>query len=123
MATSAPRPCPVPFCRELVRGGGKCPKHKAQVQAEYDEKRGSRQSRGYTEEWVHARKRYLSENPFCVQCLARGVQRPATEVDHIIPHKGDHTLMWDTSNWQGLCHDCHSKKTAREDGRWAPRKW
>jgi 5-methylcytosine-specific restriction protein A len=25
-------------------------------------------------------------------------------------------LFWDQSNWQPLCHTCHSKKTAREDG-------
>ncbi|MFR3634507.1 MAG: HNH endonuclease [Sutterella sp.] len=32
------------------------------------------------------------------------------------PHKGDMALFWDQSNWQPLCHTCHSKKTAREDG-------
>nr|DAE96978.1 MAG TPA: HNH endonuclease [Caudoviricetes sp.] len=41
---------------------------------------------------------------------------PATEVDHIIPHRGDQKLFWDMSNWQALCHNCHSAKTAREDG-------
>jgi 5-methylcytosine-specific restriction protein A len=25
-------------------------------------------------------------------------------------------LFWDSSNWQPLCHECHSSKTAREDG-------
>jgi 5-methylcytosine-specific restriction protein A len=25
-------------------------------------------------------------------------------------------LFWDRSNWQGLCHPCHSAKTATEDG-------
>jgi 5-methylcytosine-specific restriction protein A len=38
----------------------------------------------------------------------------ATEVDHIIPHKGDMKLFWDSDNWQGLCKSCHSKKTAKE---------
>jgi 5-methylcytosine-specific restriction protein A len=40
----------------------------------------------------------------------------ATDVDHRIAHKGDMTLFWDPANWQGLCHDCHSYKTALEDG-------
>lgn len=42
--------------------------------------------------------------------------RAATEVDHIIPHRGDQQLFWDTNNWQGLCKPCHSRKTAQEDG-------
>nr|DAK90259.1 MAG TPA: HNH endonuclease bacteriophage, HNH Endonuclease, DNA.52A [Caudoviricetes sp.] len=24
--------------------------------------------------------------------------------------------MWDQSNWQALCHECHSRKTAKENG-------
>ncbi|KAE8545359.1 hypothetical protein F6453_2331 [Marinobacter nauticus] len=24
-------------------------------------------------------------------------------------------LFWDDSNWQALCHSCHSEKTASED--------
>lgn len=40
---------------------------------------------------------------------------PATVVDHIIPHKGDQTLMWDESNFQSLCSKHHNIKTARED--------
>jgi 5-methylcytosine-specific restriction enzyme A len=35
-------------------------------------------------------------------------------VDHITPHKGDRQMFWDRSNWQSLCHRCHSRKTARE---------
>ncbi|WP_407496877.1 HNH endonuclease [Pseudooceanicola sp. MF1-13] len=35
-------------------------------------------------------------------------------MDHITPHKGDRKLFWDRSNWQALCHACHSRKTARE---------
>ena len=40
----------------------------------------------------------------------------ATLTDHIVPHKGDMKLFWDSANHQSLCHDCHSFKTAREDG-------
>jgi 5-methylcytosine-specific restriction protein A len=36
--------------------------------------------------------------------------------DHIIPHKGDQALFWDTNNHQSLCKDCHDYKTATEDG-------
>jgi 5-methylcytosine-specific restriction protein A len=27
-------------------------------------------------------------------------------------------LFWNRSNWQSLCHSCHSRKTASEDGGW-----
>jgi len=37
-------------------------------------------------------------------------------VDHVIPHRGDQELFWDTSNWQPLCKRCHDVKTAGEDG-------
>jgi len=37
-------------------------------------------------------------------------------VDHIVPHRGDRALFWDTSNWQPLCKPHHDAKTAREDG-------
>lgn len=26
------------------------------------------------------------------------------------------SLFWDRTNWQGLCKQCHSRKTAAEDG-------
>jgi 5-methylcytosine-specific restriction protein A len=42
----------------------------------------------------------------------------ATDLDHIIPHKGDKDAFWVRSNWQGLCRSCHSRKTAAEDGGW-----
>lgn len=43
--------------------------------------------------------------------------RPATEIDHIKPHKGDWFLFCGGINYenlQGLCHDHHSEKTANE---------
>lgn len=27
-------------------------------------------------------------------------------VDHIIPHRGDQKLFWDTTNWQSACERC-----------------
>ena len=53
--------------------------------------------------------------PLCINCRdTYGEIRSATEVDHINPHGGDMKLFWDTSNWNGLCKSCHSKKTAKE---------
>jgi 5-methylcytosine-specific restriction protein A len=41
----------------------------------------------------------------------------ATVVDHVVPHRGDQRLFWDTANWAPSCKPCHDAKTARE-GRW-----
>ena len=46
----------------------------------------------------------------------------ATDVDHIIPHKGDRSLLYDERNLQALCHECHSRKTFFEDGGFGRRK-
>ena len=54
------------------------------------------------------------EHPLCAECLKNGVLTPATVVDHIVPHRGDHALFWDEQNWQPLCKDCHDRKTGQE---------
>lgn len=71
--------------------------------------------RGYGYKWQQARAGYLAKHPLCVHCQAAGRVEEATEVDHVIPHRGDMTLFWDQTNWQGLCKSCHSGKTATED--------
>lgn len=45
--------------------------------------------------------------PFCVYCDQQGRIIPATVVDHIIPHRGDKSLFFDTKNLQSLCKTCH----------------
>ena len=72
--------------------------------------------RGYNSRWNKARKAYLAVNPLCKRCSESERVTSATIVDHIIPHKGDQELFWDRSNWQGLCKQCHDRKTATEDG-------
>ncbi|WP_343073149.1 HNH endonuclease signature motif containing protein [Salicibibacter cibarius] len=61
---------------------------------------------------------FLRRNPLCVHCEEDGLLTPATEVDHIVPHKGDKELFWDSeNNWQSLCKSCHSIKTNKEMDR------
>ena len=72
--------------------------------------------RGYDYRWQKVRAGWLRSHPLCVHCEAEGRVVAASEVDHIIPHKGDRALFWDNTNWQSLCHSHHSKKTATEDG-------
>lgn len=67
--------------------------------------------RGYTYRWQKARERFLAKHPLCKHCQAQGIVTAATDVDHVIPHRGNDALFWDESNWQSLCKSCHSVKT------------
>ena len=120
--------CGYPGCSRLIpQGENYCPLHKKKAaenkkayQAQREKQRtwsaGTSAQRGYGYRWRQARQAFLRQHPFCIECEKRGIIKPATDVDHIKPHKGDMALFWDQSNWQPLCHTCHSKKTAREDG-------
>ena len=107
MPTKPLHPCGHPGCPNLT-AERYCPKHK-------QPDRPSSASRGYNAKWRKASKAFLRKNPLCVMCLKEGRYTAATVVDHIKPHRGDSTLMWDSSNWQALCKSCHDKKTWRED--------
>jgi 5-methylcytosine-specific restriction protein A len=49
-----------------------------------------------------------------VDCDRQGVTTLATEVDHVVPHRGQASLFWDVTNYQALCKSHHSAKTVRE---------
>ena len=105
-------PCRHPGCAALVPYGTKyCEEHKPL----HSEEVRSAGARGYGRAWQKARKRYLETHPFCVECMKEGKYVKATDVDHVVPHRGDKRLFWDQSNWQPLCHRHHSSKTRRED--------
>lgn len=62
--------------------------------------------------WMALRELVLRANPLCVHCQIAGRLAAATEVDHRTPlHLGG---MDDPANLQGLCHDCHTAKSASE---------
>lgn len=126
--------CKYPGCRKPVALGQKyCDLHlekgsardaqmKAEREAHRTKRTGSSTDRGYGYRWQKLRARFLRAHPLCEHCLATGRARPATDVDHVKPHKGDPALMWDEHNLQALCHACHSRKTAREDGGFGNRR-
>jgi len=84
-----------------------------------ESRRLSAAKRGYDRRWRDydkkdgAADRYLAEHPLCVECEKEGKVVPATNVDHIVPHRGDPVLFWAEGNWQGLCATHHSIKTAK----------
>lgn len=88
--------------------GGTKPKRKAWAPV-LD--RPDRRKRG----WAGQRDRaqVVAEEPLCRMCLARGIESPTEEVDHIVPLSRGGTDK--RSNKQGLCVPCHRKKTAAED--------
>ena len=105
-------PCGHPGCPRLVPRGKKyCDEHAAQ----HPEEVRPASERGYGSAWRKARRRYLEAHPLCVACMKEGRYTKATDVDHIVPHRGDPALFWDEDNWQALCHRHHSVKTRRED--------
>ena len=117
MPKAAPKPCTHPGCGVLVRDGtGRCDRHARALQQASDARRGSSTERGYTGAWQKARAAYLRAHPLCARHQARNELVPATVVDHIVPHRGDREVFWDSANWQPLCKRCHDVKTATEDG-------
>jgi 5-methylcytosine-specific restriction protein A len=59
------------------------------------------------------RERIKDEAPFCVECQKEGRLEVWTDLDHIVPHRGDMCLFWDEENLQGLCASHHSAKTGQ----------
>ena len=111
------RPCNHPGCSALIEAGQTyCEKHRKEKQKQSDSQRATSHQRGYTVTWRKYRLMYLREHPLCVMCEAEGKIVSATVVDHIIPHKGDMNLFWDTNNHQALCKRHHDIKTATKDG-------
>ncbi|MET3846863.1 5-methylcytosine-specific restriction protein A [Paenibacillus sp. OAE614] len=117
MPTKPKRPCVHPGCRELTTDGNRCPVHKKEQRQYEDRNRETATQRGYDSKWRSARAGYLKKHPLCAHCMNEGQLTEATVVDHIIPHKGDKALFWDSeNNWQPLCKRHHDIKTATEDG-------
>jgi 5-methylcytosine-specific restriction protein A len=48
------------------------------------------------------------------RCFEEGRIRQAVQIDHVVPHKGDQRLFWDSDhNWQSLCASCGTAKSAK----------
>lgn len=127
MPSAAPKPCKHAGCGKLVHdGSGYCAAHQSdrKVGKFADDRRGSRQSRGYGAEWEQSRKRVLSRDKgLCQPCLKKGRYRPAKQVDHITNKAAARAMGWteeqieDDKNKQGICDECHKDKTSEEAQR------
>lgn len=109
MPTRPLKICKHPGCGRIAEPNGYCKNH--QNAGWHRDK--SRQAM-YNHQWGKASKAYLAMHPWCTECMKQGIYTPAEVVDHIKPHKGNATLFWDVTNWQGLCKHHHDVKTAKE---------
>lgn len=117
------RPCKHIGCRELTRDGY-CMQHllakqekEVDKRKEYDKQRRPSYHQWYSgRQWRVLRMHCLKCNPLCAICKQHDKLTPATVVDHIISHKGNVSMFFDTNNLQSLCKQCHDVKTAKEDG-------
>ena len=114
-----PHACATPGCPELVHHGARCDGHARALRAEIDATRPSAARRGYDARWREIRLAHLKRHPICVECERLGLAVPATDVDHVVALRRGGTNA--ATNLQSLCHVHHSRKTAREDGRFGPR--
>ena len=65
--------------------------------------------------WRRVRRYVLAKEPLCRLCRVRNPDcpNPAEEVDHIVPRSKGGPLF-DPSNLQPLCKECHYRKTSKE---------
>lgn len=62
------------------------------------------------------RREHFQRHPLCVHCDRKGIVRAATELDHVIALENGGIDSPDPFvNRQGLCADCHAKKTERDN--------
>jgi 5-methylcytosine-specific restriction protein A len=102
-------PCHAEGCPNKAVASGLCREHYLQRRWQLDQERPTAAERGYDYDWRKRRERFLRANPECVVC-----GEPATDVDHILSLAQGGT--GDDDNLQALCHVCHSRKSARQDG-------
>ncbi len=70
-------------------------------------------------QWKMLRKRKLTADPLCEDCLHNGLIEPATEIHHVLPVENATNvvemgkLMYDYDNLRSLCHNCHQLEHVR----------
>lgn len=112
------RKCAHPGCNRLT-ADGYCPEHKPASgwRTGGATKPSAKWHYLYTDPrygWVQRRTRHLLAEPFCRECAKQGIRTYATDVDHVIPHKGNPELFLH-GELQSLCHACHARKTIQEN--------
>jgi 5-methylcytosine-specific restriction endonuclease McrA len=62
-----------------------------------------------TPEWRRMSKQVREEEPFCQECLKKGITKLTEVADHIVSIKNGGSRL-DRNNLQGLCRPCNNAK-------------
>jgi 5-methylcytosine-specific restriction protein A len=109
--------CPEPDC-QCFTWVGKCRECKRRAKGGTWARSGHNVAYRERQRWACASRAYLIANPLCASercsAIAAPLRPAATEVDHVdgLGLKGPRAF--DETNWQALCKQCHSAKTASE---------
>ena len=120
MPRRALKGCNYAGCPALIERGRYCAEHQRRGSMSADMQRGSASARGYDARWRQLRARVIARDPICVDPYGiHAVHHEvalSTDADHVIPRsEGGEDSM---ENLQGLCHSCHSRKTALQSSGW-----
>ena len=108
MPTRPLRECAAGNCHVRVVSG-RCPAHRPK---EADRRNTAIRRLYRSAPWLALREQLWRTDPLCAECAKAGRIEPWTDLDHIVPHRGDLRLFWDVRNLQGLCASHHAAKTA-----------
>lgn len=101
-------------CLNKAETKGFCLQHTSETNNSSKRRRETYQRLYDTAQWKQLRLIHLDRHPLCIRCNNLGYIKPAKDVDHVIPHKGDLNLFYDMNNLQSLCKSCHTWKTNKE---------
>lgn len=100
--------------------GAKCPPGKKRC-SEHTRKdnRPSAHAQGYDAQHRRERLALIRRQPICCDPFNEGCQEPTTVLDHMDGLGPKGPAGHDASNHIGMCHSCHSRKTAQQSpGGW-----
>ena len=101
--------CAAPGCNVLIDAGSRCARHMTEKRRWADAAKPAHSMLYKDARWRNASRLHRARQPLCVACGGLGVV-----TDHIVPHKGDIALFWQSDNWQTLCVTCHNRKSRTE---------
>jgi 5-methylcytosine-specific restriction enzyme A len=108
------RICSEPYCANLAhpKGRGKCLEHRRTYERERSARRRAVTKGVFKrKKWETTRRAVLARDPICKACG----KRPSEEVDHVVPLDVDDSRPYALDRLQGLCVECHRRKTAEEN--------
>jgi 5-methylcytosine-specific restriction protein A len=65
--------------------------------------------------WKRLAAHHRRVEPVCRMCRADGITMAVEVIDHVIPHRGNLNLFFDSNNLQALCSHHHSGAKQREE--------